>query len=360
MPSLPLSARSSTLVALVTAAALGIGLHTRPGPSQLPEDTHGSRELTDLVLEIAGEDHRALAAAVVTPQGRRTTVIGTAHDSRFEAGSITKGITGLLLADAIDRGEVTEDTRVGTLLDQLDGTPAGAATLAELATHTSGLPPQIPSPHQYLLNLWASWTGAFPYPSSTEDRLAEVAGLAGDSEPGTYSNVAFEVLGAALAEVAGQDYPGLARERVLDPVGLADAHVPTSPDELDRRDLRGEDAAGRAVAPWAGESMAPAGGLRIHADDLAVLLSALLDGTAPGIDALGTRGEFGSDRIGLAWITTETEDGRQVVWHNGHTSGFAAFLAVDREAGTGVALVSATGQWVDAASWELLERAREL
>ncbi|AUS77054.1 serine hydrolase [Actinoalloteichus sp. AHMU CJ021] len=360
MPSLPLPARSSTVVALVTTAALSIGIHTAPGPSQLPEDAHGGRELTDLVLEIAGEDHRALAAAVVTPEGRHTTVIGTDHDSRFEAGSITKGITGLLLADAIDRGEVTADTRVGTLLDQLEGTPAGEATLAELATHTSGLPPQIPSRRQYLLNLWASWTGSFPYPSSTEDRLAEVAELAADSEPGTYSNVAFEVLGAALGEVAGQDYPELARDRVLAPVGLADAHIPTSPAELDRRDLLGEDASGRTVAAWAGESMAPAGGLRIHADDLAVLLSALLDGTAPGMDALEPRGELGPDRIGWAWITTETEDGRQVVWHNGHTSGFAAFLGVDREAGTGVALVSATGQWVDAAGWELLARSGEL
>jgi D-alanyl-D-alanine-carboxypeptidase/D-alanyl-D-alanine-endopeptidase len=47
-------------------------------------------------------------------------------------------MTGLLLALAIEAGEVSSSDRLDRFLP---GTgPAGRATLAELATHTSGLP----------------------------------------------------------------------------------------------------------------------------------------------------------------------------------------------------------------------------
>jgi Beta-lactamase len=56
----------------------------------------------------------------------------------FEAGSVTKTVTGLLLALAIEAGEVSGSDPLARFLP---GTgPAGKATLAELATHTSGLP----------------------------------------------------------------------------------------------------------------------------------------------------------------------------------------------------------------------------
>jgi CubicO group peptidase (beta-lactamase class C family) len=58
--------------------------------------------------------------------------------SAFEAGSVTKTVTGLLLALAIETGEVSGSDRLDRFLP---GTGrAGQATLAELATHTSGLP----------------------------------------------------------------------------------------------------------------------------------------------------------------------------------------------------------------------------
>jgi CubicO group peptidase (beta-lactamase class C family) len=47
----------------------------------------------------------------------------------------------LLLADAIERGEVTVDTKLGALLP-LAGAPVADVTLAELASHRSGLSAQ--------------------------------------------------------------------------------------------------------------------------------------------------------------------------------------------------------------------------
>jgi CubicO group peptidase (beta-lactamase class C family) len=46
----------------------------------------------------------------------------------------------MLLADAVRRGEMRHDAPVSDYLPELLGTPAGAATLDQLATHHSGLP----------------------------------------------------------------------------------------------------------------------------------------------------------------------------------------------------------------------------
>ena len=69
--------------------------------------------------------------------------MGAAATDRFEIGSISKGLTGLLLADMIESKEVRADTRLGTLLP-VTGALA-EVTLSRLATHTSGLPTQLPT-----------------------------------------------------------------------------------------------------------------------------------------------------------------------------------------------------------------------
>ena len=77
------------------------------------------------------------APPVVRPWG------AVSDASVFEAGSVSKTVTGLLFSLAIQAAEVS----AGDRLDRyLPGTgQAGQATLAELATHTSGLP-RLPAP----------------------------------------------------------------------------------------------------------------------------------------------------------------------------------------------------------------------
>ena len=51
---------------------------------------------------------------------------------------MTKAMTGLVMADSVSRGEIRMDASVATYLPQLGGSPAGAVTINELVTHTSG------------------------------------------------------------------------------------------------------------------------------------------------------------------------------------------------------------------------------
>ena len=75
-----------------------------------------------LARSVGGEVEVATAGAV-------------AEGESFELGSISKAVTGLLLADAVVRGEVTLET---SLPELLPGAPD--VTLGALADHTSGLP----------------------------------------------------------------------------------------------------------------------------------------------------------------------------------------------------------------------------
>ena len=94
---------------------------------------------------------------------------------RFEIGSISKGLTGLLFADMIERGEVRADTRLGELLP-VSG-ELSQVQLSQLATHTSGLPPQLPTPRQYGKNYWATLTAGNPYDGTVQQRLDALDGV---------------------------------------------------------------------------------------------------------------------------------------------------------------------------------------
>ncbi|MDN5795794.1 MAG: beta-lactamase family protein [Intrasporangium sp.] len=59
----------------------------------------------------------------------RLAGIGADHTTPMEVGSMTKAMTGLVIADAVRRGEIRMDVAVSSYLPQLEGSPAGAATM---------------------------------------------------------------------------------------------------------------------------------------------------------------------------------------------------------------------------------------
>jgi hypothetical protein len=61
----------------------------------------------------------------------------------------------------------------------------------------------------------------------------------------------------------------------------------------------------------------------------------------------------GVARIGAAWFTLPIR-GKQITSHNGGTGGFGSWLGLDRTAGTGAVILSATAISVDRAGFKLL------
>lgn len=320
---------------------------------------HGDERLAARLRALLGPRHGVAAAAVAAPEGVTTACLGTGLDADFEIGSISKGITGLLYAEATARGEIGPDTVLGDLLP-LGTAPVGRVSLRSLSTHRSGLP-SLPASAQPLRRTIALWRrGANPYGEDL-GRLLEQARKAEPGKPRPrYSNFGFELLGHALAAAADTDYAALLRQRITVPLGLDCCYAPAAAEDLRPEALTGTSRRGRPRQPWTGEAVAPAGGIRASITAMARLTEALLDGTAPGLGALDPVEPFGvGARIGAAWVAIRVKD-RTVTWHNGGTGGFRSWLGLDREAGTGAVILSATSAPVDRHGLTLLTEGRAL
>jgi CubicO group peptidase (beta-lactamase class C family) len=300
--------------------------------------------------------HRApAAAAVITPEETKVSLRGSGERSDFEIGSISKGITALLYHDALERAEITAETRLGDVLP-LGECAASHITLASLSTHHSGLSrlPESVHPVRGSIDLWRRGTN--PYGHTLEELVVQArASRVGPPRP-LYSNFGFMLLGHAVASAAGSTYAELLRTRMVEPLGLRDTYVPATVAEI-RPDAVEGSSGKRPRQPWTGEALGPAGGIRASVSDMVRVSQAILDGSAPGVEALTPAMHFGPRvEIGAAWITIGAK-GRSVTWHNGGTGGFRSWIGFDRRAKIAVVVLSANASSVDRAGFVLLAEA---
>jgi CubicO group peptidase (beta-lactamase class C family) len=289
----------------------------------------------------------ALSLAIVDEKGERFLSLGEAQpgvaataDTPFEIGSVSKTFTALALASMVQDHGVTLETEVKALLPASVNVPRRgdrAITLADLATHTSGLP-RLPTN-------FSPANPRDPYADYDAPKLyAFLAGYELTRAPGEtyeYSNLGFGLLGHALAQKNGSTYDALLRARVFAPLGMsatsADGHA-------DPKLAIGHDADGSEVGPWKLDALAGAGQVRSTARDMARYLRAQLGG-GPLAAAIALTHEkrhalspADSGDIALGWHIAP--DG--VTWHNGETAGAHSFVAFDAKRRVGIALL-ATG-----------------
>lgn len=291
-----------------------------------------------------------VAITVASSQRVIVATAGAEVNSTFEIGSVSKALTGMLYSDALQRGVVSPTTTLGEVLP-LDGFgPVAEVSLGSLAVHRSGLPRLAPGTSVLRRSVALSIRGENPYGETLAELLEQTQGVRVGSPRPRYSNLGFQLLGHATASADGRGYSRLLGE-VLGP-GYS---TPSRQDDLDEVDLQGASRLGRPVQPWVGEALAPAGGIRANIGTIGGLLRSILDRTAPGVTALEPVADFAPGvRIGAGWITLRYR-GRPITWHNGATGGFSSWIAVDREAGIGVAVLSARHGAVDRPGFRLLD-----
>ena len=143
-----------------------------------------------------------VSIAVVDGSSITYASFGANEHTQYEIGSITKTFTGLLLADAIRRGEVNPDTKVSELPPLRDA-PIADVTLAELASHRSGLSAQGMGPNDAIPFAVRYLEHRDPFTQDVDGVLA-VASKATPTNRGAfvYSNLGTAVLGHALAAAA--------------------------------------------------------------------------------------------------------------------------------------------------------------
>jgi CubicO group peptidase (beta-lactamase class C family) len=284
-------------------------------------------------------------------------------DTIFEIGSITKVFTGLLLADLAEQGIVGLDDPLASYLPSPVRVPTRGErqiTLGDLASHAGGLPR---NPKGTL----GRWLGDRhnPYAGlSVQELYAGLARTRLRRQPGgrvKYSNLGAGLLGQALARAVSPPYEHLVRERICVPLGMADSMI-TPTGEQTARLATGHTRRGRPVPPSQLPALAGAGALRSTATDLLRFLEANLD---PAHSPLADQLERTQQprlrtakhlEVGLGWmIARPPQAAGPVLWHNGGTSGFRSFVALDREAGTAVVVLSNTARSVDRLGLRLLK-----
>ena len=164
---------------------------------------------------------------------------------------MTKVFTALLLADMAERGEVRLSDPAASCLPGWPG-GTGSVTLADLATHTSGLPRL---PRSLLASALLHPRDPYArYPAARFVRAARRALRAGSGgSPYVYSNFGYGLLGYLLGQAAGTGYQTLVTTRICGPLGLPDTtfEVPGRPwTERPRATSAAVRSPTGAWAPW--------------------------------------------------------------------------------------------------------------
>jgi len=267
-------------------------------------------------------------------------------DTVYEIGSITKTFTATLLANAVLSGRLALDTPVGQLLPDFTIPSRGTKeiTLGDIATQHSGLPRLPPDfmpadPE----NPYADYDAAKLKKSLADYKLPRDPGAAYE-----YSNLGFGLLGFALAQSAHLSYGELVDREILKPLGMTMSGIALT-DAMRAHLAPGHDDQGKPAKNWDLDALAGAGAIRSSANDMLRYLRANMGiDSSPLSPAMTLAQQPRADmaktmRVGLAWITTD----RGIVWHNGGTGGYHAFIGFSGDRRLGVVVLSDSTMSID-------------
>ena len=180
--------------------------------------------------------HEAFGLADTRPDPRPMT-----PSTLFDLASLTKPLVAANVALAlVDRGAVSLDEEVTTVLPELRSFRAQGVTIRRLLAHTAGLPGWRPL-----------YTGAAGQPSIIN--AIDALGLA--ALPGSrfaYSDLGYITLGIALERIGGSSLPELASRLIFDPCGLSRTGVLPDFPPGDFAVTEEGNAFERRMADWAG------------------------------------------------------------------------------------------------------------
>jgi serine-type D-Ala-D-Ala carboxypeptidase/endopeptidase len=237
-------------------------------------------------------------------------------DGRFEIGSLTKTMTGMVLASLVCEGAVAYDDTIGHWLDAGQNSDV---TLLQLATHTSGLPRVAPGHQAGAADPYAFLTAA------VAERNLRLTTRKPRGVEWDYSTFGFQVLSLALERAAGITFGSLLDQHVLRPLGMTCSGVAG---HGGGSRVAGH-VQGRPVAPWT-HHLWGAGGVEASAEDMARYLSACLrppDSEAGRAIRMAQRPCHPIDSLrsaGLGWALGPPG----YLGHDGATSGFRAMLGL--------------------------------
>jgi D-alanyl-D-alanine-carboxypeptidase/D-alanyl-D-alanine-endopeptidase len=302
----------------------------------------------------------AIAVGIIDEKGQRVISAGKLSSDRphapdgdtvFEIGSITKVFTAILLADMVNRGEVSLDAPVSKYLPDSAKLPSyngREVTLLDLTTQTSALPRLPGNMHPAdPENPYADYTVDQLYAFLPTVKLTRAPG-----EKYEYSNLGVGLLGNALARRAGKSYEELVTERILKPLKMTRTSITLNPAQK-ANFAQGYDGSLAPTKNWDLPALAGAGALRSTVNDLLRFLSANLGLTdTPLRKAMEMTHAIQKPTgtpdldIGMGWHEWSKYN-TQVIWHNGGTGGYRSWAGFVKSKKSAVVVLCDTSFGVD-------------
>lgn len=257
---------------------------------------------------------------------------------RYEIGSISKTLTGLMIKKAEEEGLLSIEDPIDKYIDlpKRDHYPS----IRELLTHTSG---------------YSSYYLEWPMVSNTlegrnalscisEDLLLkrlEKTSIPSKEHDFSYSNFAYGVLGQVLEEIYGKEYSPLVNSFLREDLGMKETEVSKMEGDLGKYWFWEED-----------DSYIPAGALVSNIEDMLKYCryqlsddklakasqEVLYDNkeVSPMYKALG----FTADHVAYSWMVDRDKNR---IWHNGATGNYNSYMGFNPKSQKAVVVLSNLG-----------------
>ena len=283
---------------------------------------------------VADGDIPSVGARGVLRSGGDTAVT---PDTPFVIGSISKSFTALAVMQLAEAGEIDLDAEVSQYIDGFSGQPAGAITIRQLLSHTSGFSTlQGNASH-------TDTSGGTDELARRVDELADLTPAHAPDERWEYSNTNYQILGRVIEVVSGQEYQTYVATNILDPVGMEHSFV---------ADGEVHESMASGHRPWFGtkrplpenatdRATAPQGGIIASANDLARYMQMMMNGED---DVLSAEGKAlmvrptspASPFYGLGWFI---DSDNRTVWHSGSSPGVETLATMAPAQNSGVVVL---------------------
>lgn len=280
-----------------------------------------------------------------TEKGKKSS---PSNATLYEIGSITKTITGMLLAKAVIDKKVKLEDDVQQYLKgdyanlEYNGSPV---RLVHLLNHSSGLPFMLPDKPELFKNpnydSLSFILSAIEKKYTRQQFFEDLKKVKLDTVPGIklkYSNAAAQLLAYILEMVYGSSYGELVRKFVSGPLGMPDTKL--GPLQKDEKNLaKGYNGNGISM-PYTNSGAA--GGINSTIADMVAYARFHLDEKNPlvSLSHKPTWGDIQYYASGLNWQMQAKANQPRRIFQSGGTAGFSSFMVIYPDLNVGIVLLS--------------------